>query len=105
MSSESAASRRGQLVSLAVFICSVLTSLALLGFFVIGIVDGSVSDFNIGLWLLLLAGACLSLWAGHALRRRRRFGLANAALAVTAIPGLLAALFVLAVLVTQPRWN
>lgn len=89
----------------ATFVCSALTVLVAAAFFVIGIGDGSVSSFNIVLWLALLSGMGLSLWAGYALRARGKTGLAIAALSVTAVPGVLAALFLLLILVTQPRWN
>lgn len=95
----------GRRLFLAAFACSALTTLVAVAFFLIGLADGSVSSFNIGLWLALLSGMALSLWAGHALRARARVGLAIAALAVTAVPGVLAALFVLLILVLQPRWN
>lgn len=95
----------GRLVFTAFFICSALTSAVAVFFFIVGIADGSVSSFNMGLWLALLAVVGLSLGGGYALRANGKFGLAIAALAVTAVPGLLAALFLLIVLVTQPRWN
>jgi hypothetical protein len=95
----------GRALYTAFFVCSALTCAVALCFFVIGLADGSVSSFNMGLWLALLAVMGLSLGGGRALRARGRSGLAIAALAVTAVPGLLAALFLLLVLVTQPRWN
>lgn len=74
-------------------------------FFFIGIADGSVSSFNAGLWALVLLalGGVVggSLWlrkAGHAK--------AGAALAwVLAVPGLFAILFMVLLIVLQPRWN
>jgi len=96
---------RGRTASLLVLVCSGITSLVLLSFFLVGLADGSVSSFNMGLWLALLAIAGLSTGAGYALRARGRFGLAIAALSVTAMPGLLAAVFLLTVLLTDARWN
>ena len=55
--------------------------------------------------LALLAGAGLSLWAGRSLRARGRFGPAIAALSVSALPALVGGVFLLLLLVTQPRWN
>ena len=89
----------------ATFACSALTTLVAVTFFFIGVADGSVSSFNLALWIGLLSVMGASLWAGFALRARGRTGWAIAALAVTAVPGVLAALFLLLVLVTQPRWN
>jgi len=75
------------------------------GFFLIGLADGSVSSFNFGIWVVLLGSIAAVLWAGIVLRSRGRTALAVAVLAVAAIPGLLAALFLLVVLVTNERWN
>ena len=74
-------------------------------FFLVGVADGSVSSFNITLWggiLLALAGVVGgSLW----LKGRGRRGVAVALLWVLAAPGVLAGLFLLIVLVSNPRWN
>ncbi|MDP3288783.1 MAG: hypothetical protein Q8M64_10775 [Methyloversatilis sp.] len=96
---------RGRVVFLATSVCSALTTFVAVVFFVVGIGDGSVSSFNLVLWLGLLSVMALSLWAGYALHARGRVVLAIAALAVTALPGILATLFVLLAIVTQPRWN
>ena len=98
-------SRRGHRLFLVALVCSALTVVVAAVFFVIGLADGSVSSFNIGLWLGLLSVMFLSLWAGHLLYARSKVALAIAALAVTAVPGVLAALSVLLILVLQPRWN
>lgn len=74
-------------------------------FFVIGLADGSVSAFNMGIWLLLLAGLAVDLWAGHALRSRGRTSAAIAVLAIVALPSLVFCLFMLLIIATQPRWN
>jgi apolipoprotein N-acyltransferase len=74
-------------------------------FFVVGLADGSVSSFNIGLWLVLLGGLAGVLWTGIALRARGRTGAALAVLGIVAVPGLLAVFFLLVVVITQPRWN
>jgi hypothetical protein len=73
-------------------------------FFMIGIVDGSVSSFNIDLWLLMLAVAALVLGAGDALRRSGKLGLATTLLAVFAFPTILMGVFLLVVLILQPNW-
>ncbi len=95
----------GRGLFIATFVCSALTALVTLVFFVIGLGDGSVSSFNLPLWLGLLAIVSLSLWAGYALHARGRLGLAIAALSITAVPGVVGALFLLLLLVTRPRWN
>ncbi len=86
-------------------VCSALTTATFVIFFLIGIGDGSVSSFNLVLWLALLAAMGVSLWAGQALRAKGKFGPAIAALAFTAVPGIGAALFILVLLIAQPRWN
>jgi len=74
-------------------------------FFVLGIADGSVSSFNLGLWAVLLLGATAvtggSLW----LKKSGRPGLASAVAALLAVPGVLAVLLVLAMLIVDPHWT
>ena len=74
-------------------------------FFAIGIGDGSVSSFNIGLWLAILGSLAAVLWVGHALRSRGRTGLAIAILGIAAVPGFIGGLFLLLIVFFQPRWN
>ena len=105
MTASTSPGTRGRIFFLATFVCSALTTLVAVLFFVIGLGDGSVSSFNLAIWLGLLAVMGLSLWAGYSLHARARVALAIAALAITAVPGILAALFVALLLVTQPRWN
>lgn len=82
-----------------------LVGLVVLYFFFLGLADGSVSSFNAGLWvvLLLVTGGVLggSLW----LKERKQLLLAKVVLLVLAGPGVLAGLFLLAVMLTKPRWN
>jgi hypothetical protein len=77
----------------------------LLYFFVIGIADGSVSAFNIVLWLGLLASTGLIVGGGVVLKRKGRPRAATALLAVMAVPGIAAGLFILVLIVSQPKWN
>jgi hypothetical protein len=83
---------------------AVVASVAL-WFFVVGLGDGSVSSFNAGIWFVLLAGIAAvlggSLWLRAAGRRRLALALAL----VLALPGALAGLLLLAVVIAQPRWN
>jgi hypothetical protein len=83
------------------------TAVALVAFyfFVIGIADGSVSSFNITMWLGLLGGISAVLATGIALYARGRRGAACAVLAILGVPGILAGLFVLSLIILQPRWN
>jgi hypothetical protein len=86
-------------------VCSALTSLVTIAFFIIGIADGSVSSFNFALWLGLLTVVAASLALGYALYARGKVALAVVALSVTAAPGVLAALFLAIVLLTGSKWN
>ncbi|WP_139558987.1 osmoprotectant transporter permease [Methylotetracoccus oryzae] len=74
-------------------------------FFAVGLSDGTVSSFNLGLWVAILlvtfAVTGGSLW----LKLAGRQGWASLVASVLAVPGLLAALFLIAVLLTNPRWN
>lgn len=74
-------------------------------FFLVGLTDGSISSFNIELWLGLLLGLAAVFAAGLALRRAGRPILASLALAVLAVPTLLYGLFMLAVVLSGERWN
>lgn len=74
-------------------------------FFAIGIADGSVSSFNMTMWLALLGGVSAVLAVGMALNARGHRVAACAVLSILAVPGLLAGLFVLSLIVMQPRWN
>ncbi|HOW55222.1 MAG TPA: hypothetical protein PLR60_11285 [Syntrophorhabdaceae bacterium] len=74
-------------------------------FFLAGLEDGSVSSFNITLWLALLL-IIAGVLVGSALCRSH--GNAVAAwliLAVLAVPGALGTLYFLGLIVLNPRWN
>ena len=83
---------------------AVIASIVLYFFFV-GLADGSVSSFNIGLWLVILLGLAIvmggSLWLKSTGRRR----LAMVLLLVLALPGVMVGLFFLVLLIAAPRWN
>jgi hypothetical protein len=74
-------------------------------FFVWGLSDGSVSSFNLGLWLGTLAAIAGVLLGAYYLNAGGNRPLAIILLLVLAIPGLLYALFVLLIIVANPRWN
>ena len=74
-------------------------------FFVIGLADGTVSSFNMTLWLVVLGALGGILWGSHALRAADRTSLANSLLMIVAMPGVLAGLLFLAVIILQPGWN
>jgi hypothetical protein len=74
-------------------------------FFVAGLADGSVSSFNMGLWLTILFGAGAILLGGPLLRAAGHPRLASLVLAVLAVPGLLYGFFLAVVILTGTPWN
>jgi hypothetical protein len=87
------------------FAAAVIVSAVVLFFFVWGLIDGSVSSFNMGLWLTVLALVTAVPLVGWRLRSSGRPWPAILVLSILALPGLLYALFILLVLVTKPSWN
>ena len=83
----------------------VVAALVALAFFFIGIEDGTVSSFNIMLWLALLGGLAVIVFASNTLHVRGQHGLAFILAAVLAVPGLLACVFFAFLLVSGVRWN
>jgi len=82
-----------------------LIALTVLIFFFWGVADGTVSAFNIGLWLAVLGAVAAMLGGGIALRAYGQRVLSNLMLAVLAAPGLLYFLFLLLILVLQPDFR
>jgi len=82
-----------------------IVALGFLYFFLIGIGDGTVSSFNIVLWLAILGSLGAVLGIGSLLRARGYPVLANCILAVLAVPALPALAFFLVILISHPRWN
>ena len=74
-------------------------------FFFIGLADGSVSSFNIVLWLGILAALAGILWGSHALRGAGHAKAASGLLMFPAVPGVLCGLLLLAAIILQPRRN
>lgn len=82
-----------------------IAALAVVYFFLWGVSDGTVSSFNIGIWLLLLAAVSSIVGGGWLLNHTGRRGAAIAVLLILAAPAFLFGLFVLGMIVLQPRWN
>jgi hypothetical protein len=74
-------------------------------FFLWGLGDGTVSSFNIMLWLGMLAAVGLVVAGSLALRNANQTAAAYVLLILLALPGLAFTLFLAAVLILQPRWN
>lgn len=82
-----------------------LAALVVVYFFFIGLADGSVSSFNMGLWLGILAVVAAILGGGWMLNGKGQRAAANAVLAILAVPMLLYGLFILVIVITQPSWQ
>lgn len=74
-------------------------------FFLSGLARGSVSSFNMGIWVALLAALTIVLGGSLALRGAGRPGWGVALLSLIAIPALLYGVFVLSLIIFKPRWN
>ena len=82
-----------------------VAALVILYFFLIGLADGSVSSFNMQLWLGTLAVVAAILGGGLALKAKGQRVAAHLVLLILATPAALYGLFVLSIIVFQPRWN
>ena len=74
-------------------------------FFFIGLADGSVSSFNMGLWLAILCVLGGVIVGSLALRAAARTRAATALVVALAVPSALIGLFLLVLLVAPVRWN
>lgn len=87
------------------FVINALAAAVLIYFFLEGLSDGTVSSYNGGLWAGTLAALAAILGGGVVLNAAGKRGLAIAVLLILAIPATLFGLWVLAMIVLQPRWN
>ncbi len=85
-------------------IAAVVTCVAV-SFFLAGLANGSVSSFNIGLWVLILLGTAGVTTGSWILKDRGRPGMGALLALVLALPGLLAGLIMLLFLFVPMRWN
>jgi hypothetical protein len=60
---------------------------------------------NMSLWLGLLAAVAAVVGGGWMLDTNGKRGAAIAVLLILAVPGLLYTLFILLIVIAQPRWN
>ena len=82
-----------------------LTAAVVIGFFLEGLADGTVSAFNIGLWLPLLAVVGGLLGGGILLHRGGRTAAGKTLLALLAAPALLGGVVMLVLIVNPPNWH
>ena len=74
-------------------------------YFLAGLASGSVSSFNAGIWMLILLGTVSVSTGSLILKKCGRPGAGALLALVLALPGVIAVLFMLLILVTNPRWN
>lgn len=82
-----------------------LLSLIVLYFFFVGLADGSVSSFNMGLWLLILAIVSAVMLGSLWMKSNNYLSLAKIILGIFAVPGLLYGLFIVIMMTGNGRWN
>lgn len=82
-----------------------LIALVVLYFFIVGLMDGSVSSFNMGLWAAVLAALAAIMGGSLLLRSAGHPVIAAILLAIMALPGFLTGLFFLLMILLKPRWN
>ena len=74
-------------------------------FFDVGLRDGSISSFNIYLWMEILGCVAAVVVGGLLLNSSGHPRLAKGVLMLLALPGVLYVLFFLVLIVSHPRWN
>lgn len=82
-----------------------LIALVALYFFLTGLSDGTVSEFNIKTWVLLLLVPFLILGGSYWCYTQGHMKLAKGLLYILAIPGFLYLFFLAVVLLTKQKWN
>jgi hypothetical protein len=82
-----------------------IVALIALYFFFIGLADGSVSSFNMGLWLALLVVLAAVILGSLSLKAAGNLTLAKILTGLLAIPALLCLLFFIIVIASGQKWN
>jgi hypothetical protein len=80
-------------------------SLIPVGFFFIGLSDGSIDGNNIGLWMLILGVVGLILGGTYWLKTKNQLLAANIILIMASVPSLIAILYVCIAIFGDVRWN
>lgn len=87
------------------FVFDILVSFVVFYYFLIGLIDKSISTFNIGTWLILLLGIAGIILAGWYFHKTDHHRMANLILSVLAFPGMIYLIFLLSVIFGNQRWN
>jgi len=74
-------------------------------FFFIGLIDGSVSSFNIGIWIVIFVVLAAIVFGSLGLKKIGHPVLGIILLSVLAIPGLISGLFLFLFVVSGSSWN
>jgi len=74
-------------------------------FFAWGLSDGTVSSFNMHIWLVMIAGVSLILWGGLHFGARRQYLPASAILSLLAAPTALSMFILVVLMIAQPNWH
>jgi hypothetical protein len=82
-----------------------LIASVVLYFFFVGLIDGSVSSFNIGLWLMILFGLAIVVGGSLWLKSADHPGLSTALLLILAVPGVICGLLLVVAVIAGTRWN
>ncbi|RFS15108.1 osmoprotectant transporter permease [Emticicia sp. C21] len=82
-----------------------IVALIALYFFFVGLADGSVSSFNMGLWLVLLIVLAGVLFGSLALKAAGNLNVAKILSGALAVPALLFLLFFVVVIASGEKWN
>jgi hypothetical protein len=82
-----------------------LISLVVLYFFFIGLLDGTVSSYNMVGWTWLLLGLAAIMLGSLWLKSIKWLTLAKILLGILAIPGILYILYALMFIISKPRFN
>ena len=84
---------------------AVIAAAIAVAFFFIGIADGSVSSFNIALWIALLGAIAAAVLGSRALERKGYNWPAIGLAALLAVPAALYGLMIVVFVVSGARWN
>lgn len=87
------------------FVIDAIVAAIFIYFFFTGLGDGSITSFNMKLWVFILAGLAGVILCGLVLRKLGWILLANLVLALIAVPALCYGLFLLTIILTGERWN
>ena len=82
-----------------------LVALVVFFIFFSGLGNGTVSSFNMGIWLGLLLVVSSILGGSWWLKTIGHMGWASAVALLLAVPALLYVLFFLFLIISNPRWN